>query len=306
MKSRLALILGLGLCHALEAGTLEFPARTRAATDHGTDVRLSRMRWEPTKTALIVCDFWDSHHCYNAVKRVNEMAPRLAAVVEEARNRGVFIIHAPSDCMENYADHPARKRAEAAPKAANLPGGIDKWLYWKNEIEEKTGYPIDHTDGGSDDTAEEAAVWKKQLAAEGRDKQKWPWRGEHPAIKIDPGRDAISDKGIEVWNMLEERGITNVLFAGVHTNMCVCGRPFGLRQLSNHGKSIVLLRDLTDTMYNPGEAAFRQPLPRHRTDAGARRAADLPDDIERRSFRRRIPHIRRRQASAPRRHARRG
>jgi type 1 glutamine amidotransferase len=35
--------------------------------------------------------------------------------------------------------------------------------------------------------------------------------------------------------------------------MCVCGRPFGLRQLSNNGRKVILLRDLTDTMYNPAK-----------------------------------------------------
>ena len=29
------------------------------------------------------------------------------------------------------------------------------------------------------------------------------------------------------------------------------GRPFGLRQLAKNGKNVVLMRDLTDTMYNP-------------------------------------------------------
>jgi type 1 glutamine amidotransferase len=33
--------------------------------------------------------------------------------------------------------------------------------------------------------------------------------------------------------------------------MCVLGRPFGLRQMSRFGKNTVLVRDLTDTMYNP-------------------------------------------------------
>lgn len=39
---------------------------------------------------------------------------------------------------------------------------------------------------------------------------------------------------------------------GVHTNMCVLGRPFGLRQLVANGMDVVLVRDLTDCMYNPG------------------------------------------------------
>ena len=45
---------------------------------------------------------------------------------------------------------------------------------------------------------------------------------------------------------------------GVHTNMCVLGRPFGLRQLAKNGKRVVLVRDLTDTMYNPQRSPFVQ------------------------------------------------
>jgi nicotinamidase-related amidase len=70
------------------------------------------------------------------------------------------------------------------------------------------------------------------------------------AIQILPD-DALSDSGVEVWNLLESRGIRNVIVLGVHTNMCVLGRPFGLRNLARFGKNVVLVRDLTDTMYNP-------------------------------------------------------
>jgi hypothetical protein len=41
------------------------------------------------------------------------------------------------------------------------------------------------------------------------------------------------------------------MIMGVHTNMCVLGRPFGLRNMARYGKNVVLVRDLTDTMYNP-------------------------------------------------------
>ena len=40
------------------------------------------------------------------------------------------------------------------------------------------------------------------------------------------------------------------MLMGVHTNMCVLGRPFGLRNMARSGKNVVLVRDLTDTMYN--------------------------------------------------------
>jgi len=38
---------------------------------------------------------------------------------------------------------------------------------------------------------------------------------------------------------------------GVHLNMCVLGRPFGIRQMVRLGKNVALVRDMTDTMYDP-------------------------------------------------------
>jgi hypothetical protein len=40
---------------------------------------------------------------------------------------------------------------------------------------------------------------------------------------------------------------------GVHTNRCVLGRPFGIRQMAYLGKNVVLCRDLTDSFHrDPG------------------------------------------------------
>ena len=69
------------------------------------------------KTAIIVCDVWDAHHCLNAVRRLDEMVPTMNCVLEKARDQGAMIVHAPSSCMEAYKDHPARKRAQSAPAA---------------------------------------------------------------------------------------------------------------------------------------------------------------------------------------------
>src|SRR6266478_820655 len=80
--------------------------------------------WPAGKTAIIVCDVWDAHHCLNAVRRIEEMVPRMNEVLKTARQRGILIIHAPSECMAAYADHPARKRAQAAAKASSLPREI--------------------------------------------------------------------------------------------------------------------------------------------------------------------------------------
>lgn len=195
-----------------------------------------KLNWAPSQTAIIVCDVWDRHWCKSATRRGAELAPRINEVVSKARDRGALIIHAPSGTIDRYENYPGREHARSAPKAANLPKDIAKWRKWIDDNEENAGYPIDHSDGGCD--------------CRPKCKQGSPWRGQIDAIEI-ADEDAISDSGVEIWNLLEHRGIDNVIIMGVHTNMCVLGRPFGLRNMARYGKNVVLMRDLTDTMYNP-------------------------------------------------------
>ena len=222
--------------------------RSRTERDGKYEATTQARTWPAKKTAVIVCDMWDAHHCLNAVRREEEMVPRMDEFLKKARSEGALIIHAPSSCMEPYKDHPARKRAQAAPTAKNLPKDIGEWCK-KIPAEEKGKYPIDQSDGGEDDDPKEHAEWHAKLKAMGRNPNA-PWKSQHAGITI-RDEDAISDSGVEIWNLLESRDIDQVMLVGVHTNMCVLGRPFGLRQLAKNGKNVVLVRDLTDTMYNP-------------------------------------------------------
>jgi nicotinamidase-related amidase len=227
---------------------LALTLRSRTVDNGAVRVVTKQQRWPARETAIIVCDMWDAHHCLNAVRREEEMVPRMNQVLNSARGRGVLIIHAPSGCMEPYKGHPARRRAQSAPRAADLPKDIGNWC---NKIppEDQGKYPIDQSDGGEDDDLKEHEEWHKKLAGMGRN-PKAPWKRQHAGLTIHDS-DAVSDSGVEIWNLLASRGIRNVILVGVHTNMCVLGRPFGLRQMAKNGKNVVLMRDLTDTMYNP-------------------------------------------------------
>jgi hypothetical protein len=75
------------------------------------------------------------------------------------------------------------------------------------------------------------------------------WTRQISSIELADG-DALTDHGQETYNLLAERGIDQVILMGVHLNMCVLGRPFGIRQMVKMGKQVALARDLTDTMYN--------------------------------------------------------
>jgi len=221
-------------------GQLALVTRSRVAL--ADDASRFRVVQKTKQTAIIVCDMWNQHWCKGATERTGELAPRMNEVVSIARAKGVLIIHAPSGTVDFYANHPARKRAQAAPKAANLPDGIGKWCNWIDD-KEKADYPIDQSDGGCDD---------QPTCKQG---PPWPWSHQIDTIQI-RDEDAISDSGVEIWNLLEQNGIKNVILMGVHANMCVLGRPFGLRNMARFGKNVVLMRDLTDTMYNSRMSPF--------------------------------------------------
>ena len=82
-----------------------------------------------------------------------------------------------------------------------------------------------------------------------------PWTRQIETVEI-ASEDVISDDGQEVYNLMQTRGIDNVILMGVHTNICVSGRPFGLRQMVYHGKNVVLCRDLTDSFFQPVSPEF--------------------------------------------------
>ena len=205
-----------------------------SSSDSSVYVEVEKVeQWDAARTAIVICDMWDKHWCPTATARVAEMAPAMNRVAQAARKRGVLIVHSPSETLDFYEGTSQRQRAKEAPPAANLPKDITSWC----SIQPKEGrLPIDDSDGGCD--CDKPAKFYKA------------WSRQIDAIEIAP-EDAISDKGDEVWNLFEARGIDNVILMGVHTNMCVLGRPFGIRNLVNNGKNVVLMRDMTDTMYNP-------------------------------------------------------
>ncbi len=209
-------------------------------------VKEKELEWKPGETALIICDMWDDHWCKGAAARVTEMAPAMNAVIKKAREQGVFIIHAPSTCVDFYKETPARKRAQAAP-AAKAPIELaisERWgtaWCWPDKTREAE-LPIDDTDMGCDcnEKCKIVPPWKRQIAT----------------LTIDHERDAITDNGQELVNLLAAEKIKHVMIMGVHLNMCVLGRPFGIRQLSRLGPDVVLVRDMTDTMYNSQRRPF--------------------------------------------------
>lgn len=239
-------MLCLSAARSMESGKASLELHIRSLVPVEEDKQAGEYRvvnetveWDPKKTALIICDMWDDHWCKGAAARVGELAGPMNRLVNRARDQGVFIIHAPSTCVDFYAETPQRVRAQQAP-FAEPPVALSqttrwgtKWC-WPDEKREPE-LPIDDSDMGCD------CETKCEITP--------PWTRQIATIDVEEP-DAISDDGQEVFNLLEERGIEHVVIAGVHLNMCVLGRSFAIRQMVSLGKDVVLIRDMTDTMYN--------------------------------------------------------
>lgn len=227
--------------HAAESHAFSLNLRSRVEFgDKGSgqfNVQWKAAEWNAAKTAVVICDMWDKHWCPGATTRVGEMAPRMNELVVEARKRGALIIHCPSDTMAYYKDWPQYKLAESAPPA-ETKSPLQKWR--KLDPEHEAALPIDDSLGGCDC---EPAI--KSFKA---------WSHQIDAIKIE-ANDAITDSA-QAYHLMRQRGIENVLVMGVHLNMCVLGRPFSIRQLCAQGLNVALVRDMTDTMYNPKAKPF--------------------------------------------------
>jgi len=192
--------------------------------------------WQVSETAIIVCDMWDDHYCRMAAQRVVAMAPKMNRVLTAARSHGAMIIHAPSGTMDFYKDTPFRRRMIEAP-TVKPPVPIAGWCYLDPQHEAEM--PVDTSRSPCDDPVPREAIRM--------------YTREHAAIDI-IGYDGVSDSGVEIYNFCRQEGIKNIALMGVHTNMCVLGRPFGIRQMTRLGMHVVLVRDLTDAMYDPRES----------------------------------------------------
>ncbi len=202
--------------------------RTRVEVFKGTNA-LQEAYFQRTfnarTTAIVITDMWNQHWCSEATGRVNLLAAKMEPVLERARAAGIQIIHSPSDTMNFYKDYPQRRLMIGLTLVDPPPslGLTSPPLPINVSADGGCGTPGDH--------------------------EHQAWTRENPLIKI-AKQDVISDSGKQVYSFIHRRGINTVFYVGVHANMCILDRTFGVKQMTNWGIHCVLLRDLTDTMYD--------------------------------------------------------
>lgn len=195
--------------------------------------RSDPLSWQATESALIVCDVWNEHWSRGATERVDLLAPKINTFARRLRDEGVQIIHSPTHTMSYYEGNPARVRIRET-SLLEVPGPV---IFYNEPLDPP--FPIDDSDGGSDTGEVEPRKFQRV------------WISQHPAIYIDQSADVISDSGMEIQSFLRLTGRERAFIVGVHANMCILKRQFGIRQMKAWGFNMALVEDLTDAMYNP-------------------------------------------------------
>ena len=208
--------------------------RTQVVTikaDRFWDTVFVPKRFLISEIALLVSEVRDRHWKGRAEERCSALAGRIGPVVSAARSKGVQVIHAPTGTMSYYETWRQRRRITDLPRAES-PDTLDLPI--------PPPVPIDDSDHGCDsDEAEPRKVWTRQ----------------HPVIDI-AEEDVISDDGREVYGFMAAGGLKNLLMMGVHTNGSILKASFGIARMTRWGVRCVLVRDLTDAMYNPDSPPY--------------------------------------------------
>ena len=72
-----------------QAATVDLHTRSRVPSTQDTNqfsIVDKTVSWDFSRTAVVVCDMWDKHHCPDATERVGELVPRMNEVIKAARD----------------------------------------------------------------------------------------------------------------------------------------------------------------------------------------------------------------------------
>ena len=177
------------------------------------------------ETALVLVDLWNVHFIESWIERAKQVTVDcVVPVIDAARKIGMTVVHAPSPSVA--AQYPQLQRHN--PPQPSTP---NTWP--PPEFRSRSGdYNIYR--GPRSQPPGIGVHWNK-LASQ---------LSMSPAIDVKDDEFVIAT-GQQLHELMEERGILHLLYAGFATNWCVLGRDYGIRSMSRYGYNIILLRDAT-------------------------------------------------------------
>jgi len=192
-------------------------------------IRVETTKLKGSQTAIVVMDMWDKTWCKSVTRKCEEMVEPMNKTLNAARQLGITIVFSPSDVTDFYKDLPQRK--------------VMKTLPYHSMPEKQFDPP--------------QAPWNKTGGCEcGPDRpcnknKRNNWTRQHKDLTIKAG-DFITEDPQELYNLCRAKGITNLLYMGKASNMCVLNRPTGLIPMTRKGLNCIVVRDLTEATTGNG------------------------------------------------------
>ena len=186
-----------------------------------------RMDLAVEQTALVLVDLWNTHFIDSWIERAARVTREaIVPAIEMSRQAGLTVIHAPSP--EVARQFPQSTRNPAAPEPPPVgtawpPPAFRRregaYQAYQGPRSQPPGIGF-HWDPISDGLTVSPAV-------EVRDE------------------DVVITTGVELHEVLAQRNVLHLVYAGFATNWCVLGRDYGIRSMARYGYNIVFLRDCT-------------------------------------------------------------
>ena len=180
--------------------------------------------YDSSRVGVLVIGMWSGHQCLVADRILHELSPKVDSFLKVCRSKNMKVIFGSSSLTKLPKYAPLRKNM----KGLSFAKLVDRGLSFPP-------IPFDDSDGGVNEKNPNFKRDEVDL---------------HPAIEV-CDTDAMSDNSKEILNYLYHHDIKLLLVVGVHTNMCVLDRPYGIKNLARYGFPMALVRDLTDPMVKP-------------------------------------------------------
>ena len=245
---------------------LLFEARTREInTKEKFDLVINQIKiWNPEKTAVVICDMWENYPCLRAKEEINKLAPKVNEFADLMRKKGCVIIHAPDGDVSLYARDKARQNLECL-----MERDFMKETFYENFISHIFQFVSFSAEKFLTNKSKEYfdVFFQKNSCSEGcgcnppcQSPLNFDFGREHSAIKIDDNDFVVMDKFEEIYQLVRKKNIENILICGVHLNVCIVSRYYGVLNLLKLGCDVVIVRDLVDSLGRNAEIVKTQEL----------------------------------------------
>ena len=225
-------ILSLLVLTSIAASGAEIELTLQTRDPATSKIRLASEKIDPKRVGVIAVDVWNYHWCKTATMRVDVIVPRMNKALEAARALGMTVMLCPSDVVDNYVGYPQREAIFALPQFP-VPSVVNV-----------TCPPVPDAGG--------CACGNERCGGN------FGWDGMHPALRIGEA-DLMPDTQAEVYAICKKHGLTHLIYVGFHTQVCLLGKPMGLKAMKSAGLNCVLARDMTDA--HPGYDPARNFTP---------------------------------------------